>query len=99
VTVYLLHFDRPYCHARHYLGFACDLDQRIARHRAGDGARLVEVAAAAGIGFVVARTWPGDRTLERSLKRRKASPRLCPICRGHAPLQAGARVATRGGSR
>ncbi len=81
MTVYLLHFDRPYRHARHYLGYAADLDERIARHRQGDGARLVQVAAGAGIGFVVARTWPGDRALERRLKRRKASPRLCPVCR------------------
>ncbi len=80
-TCYLLHFDRPYRHARHYLGYADDLDARIARHRSGDGARLVEVAAGAGIDFVVARTWAGDRTLERRLKRRKASPRLCPVCR------------------
>jgi predicted GIY-YIG superfamily endonuclease len=77
-TVYLLHFDRPY---RHYLGFASDLEARIAIHRAGRGARLIQVITAAGIGFVIARTWSGGRDLERRLKNRKNSPRLCPICR------------------
>jgi hypothetical protein len=33
-TVYLLHFDRPYRHARHYLGWAEDLDNRLAEHAA-----------------------------------------------------------------
>jgi site-specific DNA-cytosine methylase len=31
-TVYLLHFDRPYKHARHYLGWAESLDARLAVH-------------------------------------------------------------------
>jgi predicted GIY-YIG superfamily endonuclease len=81
-TVYLLHFERPYKHARHYLGFATDLERRLELHRRGQGARLMEVIAAAGIGFTVARTWEGDRHFERRLKRRHNSPaRLCPICR------------------
>jgi hypothetical protein len=79
-TVYLLHFDRPYKHARHYLGYTDDLDQRIEAHRNGNGARLVEVVMQAGIGFTVARTWDGDRDLERRLKNQHNSPRLCPIC-------------------
>jgi predicted GIY-YIG superfamily endonuclease len=58
-TVYLLHFERPYRHARHYLGSAEDLEARLALHRAGREARLLEVIAGAGIGFVVARTWEG----------------------------------------
>ena len=81
-TVYLLHFERPYKHARHYLGFAEDLERRLELHRAGRGARLVEVVVAAGIGFQLVRTWEGDRTLERVLKNRHNAPaRLCPLCR------------------
>lgn len=80
-TVYLLHFDAPYRHARHYLGSADDLEARIEAHRKGKGARLMAVINAAGIGFKLARTWEGTRALERQLKRRKASPRLCPLCR------------------
>ena len=79
---YLLHFERPYKHARHYLGFAEDLERRLELHRAGRGARLVEVVVAAGIGFRLVRTWEGDRTLERILKNRHNAPaRLCPLCR------------------
>jgi predicted GIY-YIG superfamily endonuclease len=84
MTVYLLHFDRPITAgypARHYLGYAVDLESRLARHHAGNGARLVQVATERGIGFVLARTWEGDKALERKLKARKGSPRLCPICK------------------
>jgi hypothetical protein len=35
----------------------------------------------AGIGVDLVRTWPGDRSFERRLKRRHNSPRLCPVCR------------------
>ena len=42
----------------------------------------MEVIKEVGIGFVLARTWRGSRTLERLIKRRKGGPRLCPICRG-----------------
>ena len=33
--VYLLHFDQPYKHARHYLGYTVNVDQRLAMHAAG----------------------------------------------------------------
>lgn len=78
--VYLLHFDQPYKHARHYLGSADDLDARLARHASGNGARLIEVISQAGITWRLARTWPGGRDLERQLKRRKNTPTLCPLC-------------------
>jgi predicted GIY-YIG superfamily endonuclease len=81
-TVYLVHFDSPYHHARHYMGFTDDLDVRIKRHRSGDGSRLLRALKIAGIGWRVAVTWKGDRSLERLLKNRKNSPQLCPVCRG-----------------
>ena len=80
--VYLLHFAQPLQHARHYLGSTADLDARLEQHRAGQGARLMEVIADLGIDFQLARTWPGGRDVERRLKRRKEGPRLCPVCRG-----------------
>lgn len=81
-TVYLIHFDRPYRHAGHYLGFAVDVKARLAEHRRGTGARLMAVIVAAGIGWDLARTWErGTRTLERRLKRRGGHARLCPLCR------------------
>jgi predicted GIY-YIG superfamily endonuclease len=65
--VYLFHFDQRYEHAGHYTGWAEDLDHRVAEHLAGRGARLIEVITRAGIGFRLARTWPGvTRARERS---------------------------------
>lgn len=76
--VYLVCFDRPLSHARHYLGYCNDkeesLEQRIERHRRGDGAKILRAVTQAGIGFKVVRVWEdGDRELERRLKRRKKS--------------------------
>jgi hypothetical protein len=34
---YLLHFSRPYHHARHYLGSSANLGARIAAHARGRG--------------------------------------------------------------
>lgn len=79
-TVYLLHLDPPVKHARHYTGWTSDLDQRLEAHRAGRGARLMEVVKQAGGTFQLARTWPGSRTLERAIKNRKEAPKLCPVC-------------------
>lgn len=84
-TVYLLHFDRPYKHARHYRGWARDLPARLADHEAGRGARLIAVITAAGIGYELARTWPGTRYRERQLKRMGGAARQCPICHGKRP--------------
>jgi predicted GIY-YIG superfamily endonuclease len=80
-TVYLLHFSKPYKHAQHYIGYTDNLDKRLERHRKGNGARLIEVISKVGIEFCVARTWEGDRKLERKLKNYKKSSQLCPICK------------------
>lgn len=80
-TVYLLHFHTGYKHARHYLGWASQLERRLAHHANGTGARLTQVARAKGIEWTVARTWQhADRTAEARLKRHKHNSRLCPIC-------------------
>lgn len=81
--VYLLHFDRPLAHAQHYVGYARNLDQRLAMHQAGRGARLMAALKAAGIGYTVARTWLGDRYFERRLHKRHGARRFCPICTPH----------------
>jgi predicted GIY-YIG superfamily endonuclease len=83
-TIYLLHFSEPYKHAAHYLGFSTDLQNRLAEHSNGTGARLMEVIKQAGLSFQLARTWQGTRKTERSLKNRKATPRLCPVCNPQA---------------
>lgn len=92
-VVYLLHFDAPIAPGRHtcqhYVGYSDDLLPRVHAHMHGTGARLTEVAHERGIAFQVARTWPGDRSLERHIKNRHATPRLCPICAGLYPVQLG----------
>jgi len=84
VTVYLLHFTEPYKHARHYVGVATHVQRRLQHHRTGSGARLLAAVAAAGIDFVVARTWRGGRKLERKIKRNEfgSTRLLCPVCSG-----------------
>ena len=82
-TIYLIHFDSPFKHAKHYLGWAKDLDARLEHHRNGTGANLMRVLKEHGIGWVVARLWhDADRNYERSLKNRGGASRLCPICKG-----------------
>jgi hypothetical protein len=91
-VVYTLHFDPPYPPypppgleaerpqiAKHYTGFATDLDARLAEHAAGRGARLTQVQLAAGGSWRLASAEPGTRDREAQLKERGAS-RGCPIC-------------------
>ena len=85
MAVYLIHFEQPYKHARHYLGFVEQPDgiqARVERHAKGGDARLLQVVTDAGIAWRVVRTWPdGDRSFERKLKNKKNSKCLCPVCR------------------
>jgi hypothetical protein len=82
--VYLIHFDQPYKHARHYLGFCKErLEERIDRHRRGDGANLLRYVNAAGISYKIVRIWDQDRHFERRLKKNgHVGTRYCPVCRG-----------------
>ena len=70
---------KPYePHARHYLGWASDLEARIEQHRQGyrnghDGSsRFMLAVKAEGIEWEVVRTWENQtviREFQRSLKR------------------------------
>lgn len=96
MSVYLLHFERPIGdlnnprgQAQHYVGFAPDggVEERVAEHRAGTGARITAAAAAAGVAMQLVRVWDGGRDLERRIKRQKMGPRLCPVCRDQSKEQ------------
>lgn len=87
--IYLIHFDEPLHHAKHYIGYTENLPQRLQRHRAGHGARILEVLKERGITWKLARIWTGDKSLERKIKRQKCSPKLCPICKAQAKRKAG----------
>jgi hypothetical protein len=81
--VYLICFDRPFAHAKHYLGWASNIGERIDCHRASGRrcARLIKAVNDAGIGWRVVRVWPG---LEKGDERRMKSSghsRRCPCCK------------------
>jgi hypothetical protein len=88
VAVYLVHFDKPFKHAKHYLGFCDDehrdtdlaVKTRIEYHRNKRGSKLLAAVVDNGIGFEVVRVWPkASRTFERKLKSH-SSTRYCPVC-------------------
>ncbi len=85
MAISLVHFARritPTRPARHSLGDAEDVAQRLAEHAAGRGARLTQVAIERGIAWRLVRTWEGEtRTDERRHKRGAHGRRLCPLCR------------------
>lgn len=85
-TVYLIHFERPFRHARHYVGWSEQLEARLAHHRNGNGSRLMAAVTAAGIEWQVVRTWPGSRDDERRLHKLKGATKICPECAGPAAL-------------
>lgn len=80
--VYLIHFKQKLHHAEHYIGFVDrNLAQRLKKHKAGTGAKLLAALNRAGIPWEVARVWQdGDRHFERKLKNRKKSRCFCPVC-------------------
>lgn len=85
--VYLLHFDQPYKHARHYVGYADDLARRLQHHADGTGANLMKVLKDNGIGFTLARVWEdGTRTRERQIKNAGGGAKYCPICNEYHKL-------------
>lgn len=80
-VVYLVHFERPYRHARHYWGWAQRLEARMSHHEAGTGARLLAVVKEVGIPWQVALVEPGDKNRERQRKNQGGAARTCPICK------------------
>lgn len=85
--IYLVHFEKPLKHAKHYIGFTDGtLRARFARHRSlarvRRGSALMRAVMEAGIAFKVVRTWPGDRDKERRIKVNGHSSKRCPVCLG-----------------
>jgi predicted GIY-YIG superfamily endonuclease len=86
--VYLIHFDKPLAHAQHYLGYTASdsVEQRLARHKSSDGARILRACNLVNISYAIVKTWDCDtwrsaRSLERKLKRQHNAKRLCPVCK------------------
>jgi len=79
--VYLLHFEAPIHHAKHYTGSTNDLARRFAEHFAGEGSAITAELKKRGLGFRVARVWKVEtRESEYIAKLQKSGPKLCPIC-------------------
>lgn len=80
--LYLLEFSKPQGsrrhYASHYLGTCEDgrLEERLAEHRAGHGARITAAAVAIGAELRVVWTGEGGRNEERLLKRQHNHKRL-----------------------
>ena len=92
-VIYLIHFDRPYKQAQHYLGYAHDFEARMKRHRQGRGSNLIKVIQNAGIDWKVVRKWePGGPKVEAELKRFHNNRRLCPLCQGKYALDRAAHL-------
>lgn len=83
--VYIIHFDEPLSHARHYVGYCSDkegaLGERMCQHFQKKGAKILKACREKGIHFEVVRTLPGGRDRERRIKSQKNTWRLCPVCR------------------
>jgi hypothetical protein len=88
-TVYLLHFDQPIGdtasrtgYAQHYTGWAADLMARLDAHQTHSDVKIMQAVRRAGIGWALARTWPGSRARERQIKNQGGASRYCPVCKG-----------------
>jgi hypothetical protein len=75
----------PYGYARHYTGTTPHLAARMAAHLTDSDVKIMQAVRRAGIGWQLARTWPGGRARERQLKRQGGAARHCPVCKGQEP--------------
>jgi len=82
-TVYIIHFDEPFHHARHYVGWteSADVDSRMERHGKGNGSRLMRAVSGEGIQWRIVRVfYNADRHFERWIKEQKQTSTFCPVC-------------------
>lgn len=82
--LYLLHFEPPYRHAGHYLGWSISIERRVGEHldRGARSSPLVRAALDAGSSVTLARVWISrGRLEERRMKAQGGLSRHCPLCR------------------
>lgn len=89
--VYLLHFNDPISHAKHYMGCTSQPAIRFGQHAAGHGSRLTRELHSRGIGFTVGMmavcTLGEMRRIERSIKNQRNAARYCKCCNGEEAKQ------------
>lgn len=82
--IYVLHFDTPLSHARHYIGCTESLRQRLTAHAIGAGSRICRELIERGVTFRLGGLYTCShrrmRTLERTLKNQHNSDRYCQLC-------------------
>lgn len=81
--LYLLHFERPFHHAQHYLGWARHREERIQAHLEGDSdaSRLMRAVHEAGIKVTWVQFLDGGKSTERKIKNRGTLKKTCLMCR------------------
>jgi len=85
MTVYILHLESPFHHARHYTGFSKNgrtLKVRVGHHENGTArCKFTDALHRNGIHFTLARIFKqADRNFERKLKKTHNVSRYCPVC-------------------
>lgn len=81
--VFLLHFDQPFHHVRHFLTAADSIEAEpghVAPLELIQASTTLEAAMKCGITARVARTWPGTQFTASRLRSLKNSSKLCPLC-------------------
>jgi hypothetical protein len=85
--VYILHFDKPFKHAKHYVGSAdCVRDRLFVHESAACDVKILQAAKTQGITWSLAKVMKNDlkngHTKEFRIKRSGGIPKqgLCPIC-------------------
>lgn len=89
--VYLIHFDEPLSHAKHYVGSTEHVRERLTNHANGRGSRILRYLHAQRLHWTLARMLVCNRGqaryIERRLKDQKNSPEFCPICNPNGQRQ------------
>lgn len=87
--IYIIHFDEPLHHARHYVGCTEALKERLITHAQGHGSNILAVLKAKGISWRLASLYrtchAGMRRVERAIKDCSAGPRFCSVCSNLTP--------------
>lgn len=81
--IYILHFDIPLFHAKHYTGSTANLKKRLEDHANGLGSNLCYVLKQKSIEWTLSSVlyvMERPKLIERALKNQKHAHRYCGIC-------------------
>jgi|ERR1043166_1145738 predicted GIY-YIG superfamily endonuclease len=84
-SVYVIHFDPPHKHAKHYTGIVLNVQERFTEHSNGTGGKLTKVAVENGTKLLLHTIKSGlsfydAHALEIKLKKRHKASGYCPTC-------------------